>query len=141
MDYQKRIQNPVTQLIFTCLKSTIETLEICSKLTLKTLERREICSKLTLKTPERRPSVFVVNFKHSSHLFLVFLLLTLNKEILAGQTSVLDRWRFYWLSINPFHAAGLFRSFVKTSENFWFSVVFREYRKRPVAWNRLINLI
>ena len=39
----------------------------------------EICSKLTLKTPERRrwrcSGVFIVNFEHISHLFLMFLLL------------------------------------------------------------------
>ena len=39
--------------------------------------------KLTIKTPERhqrrRSGVFIVNFEHISHLFLVFLLLTLNK--------------------------------------------------------------
>ena len=38
---------------------------------------------LTVKTPERRQlrrsDVFIVNFEHSLHLFLVFLLLTLNK--------------------------------------------------------------
>ena len=42
----------------------------------------EICSKLMIKPPERcrrRSGVFVVNFAHISHLFLVFLLLTLNK--------------------------------------------------------------
>ena len=43
----------------------------------------EISSKLTTKTPERRhwrrSVVFIVNFEHNSHLFLVFLLLTLNK--------------------------------------------------------------
>ena len=43
----------------------------------------EICSKLTIKTPERRhcrrSGVFIVNFEHTSHLFLVFLLLTLIK--------------------------------------------------------------
>ena len=42
----------------------------------------EICSKLTIKTTERRhwrPSgVFIVNFKHTLQLILVFLLLTLN---------------------------------------------------------------
>ena len=42
-----------------------------------------ICSKLTIKTPERRhwrrSDVFIVNFEHISHLFLVFLLFTLNK--------------------------------------------------------------
>ena len=43
----------------------------------------EVCSKLTINIPEqhegRRSSVFVVNFEHISHLFLVFLLLTLKK--------------------------------------------------------------
>ena len=47
-----------------------------------TRTRREICSKLTIKTPERRQwrrsGVFIVNFKHVSHIVLVFLLLTLN---------------------------------------------------------------
>ena len=40
-------------------------------------------SKLTIKTPERpqrrRSSVFVVKLEHISHLFLMFLLLTMNK--------------------------------------------------------------
>ena len=43
----------------------------------------EICSKLTMKKPERRhllrSDVFIVNVEHTSHLFLVFLLLALNK--------------------------------------------------------------
>ena len=44
-----------------------------------------LCLKLTIKTPERRSfGVFVVNFKHISHLVLVFLLLTLNRYIPAG---------------------------------------------------------
>ena len=50
--------------------------------------RCEICSKLTIKTPERRhwcrSSVFNVNFEHISHLVLMFLLLTLNMPLLAG---------------------------------------------------------
>ena len=48
--------------------------------------RREICSKLTIKTLEgrqgRRSSVFMVNFKHISYLFLVPLLLALDKKCL-----------------------------------------------------------
>ena len=48
-----------------------------------TRARCEICSKLTINTPERRQwrrsGVFIVNFKHISHLFLVFLLLTLSR--------------------------------------------------------------
>ena len=34
-----------------------------------------------------RSGVFTVNFKHISHLFLVFLLLTLNWQILVGMGS------------------------------------------------------
>ena len=41
--------------------------------------------KLKIKIPERRQrrrsGVFIVNFEHISHLFLVFLLFTLNKQI------------------------------------------------------------
>ena len=42
-----------------------------------------ICSKLTIKIPERRQwrrsGIFIVNFEHISHLFLVFLLLFLKR--------------------------------------------------------------
>ena len=92
------------QLIFTtCSKSTLETLEKGVIIKVKTIksyvkvnfkERNnnnnnyEICSKLTIKTPEgcywRNSSVFIVNFEHISHFYLGFLLLTLNKYILAG---------------------------------------------------------
>ena len=48
-----------------------------------TRKKCEIFSKLTIKTTERRErrgsGVFIVNFENISHLFLVFLLLTLNK--------------------------------------------------------------
>ena len=42
--------------------------------TIKTLERRHC----------RHSFVFIVNFEHTPHFFLVPLLLTLNKYILAG---------------------------------------------------------
>ena len=46
-----------------------------------TTKRCEICSKLTVKTPQRRrrSGLFIVNFEHISHLFLVSVFLTLNK--------------------------------------------------------------
>ena len=48
----------------------------------------EICLKLTIKTPERpywrHSSVFIVNFKHISHLALVFLLLSLSRSMPTG---------------------------------------------------------
>ena len=53
-----------------------------------TRKRYEIYSKLTMKTPERRQyrhsGVFVANFEHILHLFLVFLLLTLNRQMHPG---------------------------------------------------------
>ena len=41
-------------------------------------KRLEICLKLRVKTLERRSTVFIVNFEHISHIFLVFVL-ALNK--------------------------------------------------------------
>ena len=50
--------------------------------------RREICSKFTIKTPERHHwhccGVFIVKFLNISHLYLVFLLLTLNTYECTG---------------------------------------------------------
>ena len=48
-----------------------------------TRNRFEICLKLTIMTPERhhwrRPGSFIINFWHILHLFLVLVLLTLNR--------------------------------------------------------------
>ena len=57
--------------------------------------------KLTLKTPERRhwrrrSGVFIINFKHISNFFLVFLLLTLNMYLLAGTD-----WETYDFKMAP----------------------------------------
>ena len=41
-------------------------------------------------------------------------------------------------SFNPFHATALYPHPVKTSENLWFSDVFRGYRKRLVPRDGLI---
>ena len=61
-------QEKVPREAFTYSKSNLETLKKC-----------EICSKLIIKTPEQISTVFIVNFGHISYLFLVFLLITLNK--------------------------------------------------------------
>ena len=66
-----------------------------------------MCSKLTIKTPERRQwhrsDVVIDNFKHISHLVLVFLLLTLrsifrlgcqNMSCIVGTYSKLKRLHF-----------------------------------------------
>ena len=54
---------------------------------INTRKRCKICSMLTIKTSEWRhwrwSGIFIVNFEHISHLFLVFLLSTFNKYMLA----------------------------------------------------------
>ena len=59
-------------------RNTRKRCEIFSKLTIKTLERPQRC----------RSGVFIVNFENISHLFLVFLSLTLNKKMLAGYLNL-----------------------------------------------------
>ena len=45
----------------------------------------KVNNKDTRATPVARPSdVFIVNVEHMSHLVVVFLLLTLNMQLLAG---------------------------------------------------------
>ena len=65
-----------SQPAFTCLKLTIER------------QRCEINLMLTIETPERhywrRFGVFIIIFEDISHLFLVFLLLTLNMQLPVG---------------------------------------------------------
>ena len=74
---QNIIQLKRSQLAITCSKLTIQSTktscEICSKLAIKKLERRQ-----------RRSGAFIVNFKHISQIGLVFLSLTLSRQIPAG---------------------------------------------------------
>ena len=41
--------------------------------------------------------------------------------------------------VNLFNVTGLFWYPLKTSKNLWYSEVFREYRKRTMAWNGLVH--
>ena len=60
-----------------------------------TRTKRETCSELIIKTAEwrqwRRSGVFV-NFEHISHLTLLFLLLTLSRQMPAGKFSIRRSW-------------------------------------------------
>ena len=56
-----------------------------------TAKKCEICSKLAIKTSD----IFIASFEHISHLFLVFLLLTLNMEMLVRRTQNFER-TFIW---------------------------------------------
>ena len=75
-----------------------------------TRKRCEICSKLTIKISERyhwhESGVFTVNFRYISHLFLLFLLLTLNMHLFAWMLQnlfvCLDFTLFAWMLQNLF---------------------------------------
>ena len=72
---------------FKQVPAKIYLLKVNNKNTRKRVWNMFKVSKLTIKTPERRhwrsSGVFIVNFAHISQLFIVFLLLTLNKLMLA----------------------------------------------------------
>ena len=125
--------------------------ETCSKLTMKTPERLLSIPPENIRKPEifwrfqgdierSRSSVFIVNFEDISHLFLVFLLLTFSKQILAGigLHSVI-------LTFDPFHAAELFLYPLKIWGNLWFSDVFkgieRTCRIKSVIVLKFVNFL
>ena len=63
---------------------------------------------------------------------------------ITNRKQLLSRWNLLLLLdvvnmsyINPFHSTDLFWYPPETSENFWFSDVFRGYQKRSVARNEL----
>ena len=59
-----------------------------------TRKRCKICSKLIIKTlqqPQEGRSGVFIDFELTSHLFLVFLLLTLSKYMLARNRDFLDK--------------------------------------------------
>ena len=95
-------------------------------------KRCDIYSKLTIKTPERRhwrrSSVFMVNFEYISHLFLVFLLLTLTKQMLANLVL---------FSIPLLHVPIQQTRF--KSENIWMTKWFFPFCFRPLEWRLLIK--
>ena len=69
----------------------------------------EICLKLliTITISRRYFGVFIVNFEHISHLFLRFLLLTLNTQILAGLLQY--NFFFFFFQKQPFRGVLLKR--------------------------------
>ena len=90
----------------------------------------EIFWKLTIKTTERRQwrcsGVFIVNLKYILHLFVMFLLLTLNKQILAEY------------NVNSFYLAHSSKCYISLPpENSWFSDVVRGYRNAALRRNGL----
>ena len=78
-----------------------------------------------------RPWQTVDNFECSVlHIYCFAILIRLFNLIFQHQYFC-----YCWRFINPFLPTCLFLYPLKTSENLWFSDVFRGYRKRPVTWN------
>ena len=84
-------------MVITRVPATIYLFKVKSKSTKK---RCETCSKLAKKISEQSHlrRVYIVNFEHILHIFLVFLLLTLNKKVLA-ETRIMTITSIYmfWL--------------------------------------------
>ena len=82
-------KNPVRPLKFR--QSCSHVLKIPAKICMfkvdnrNTRKKSEICSELTIKTP-KRSVVFIFNFEHILHLFLEFLLSTVNWYVSLATT-------------------------------------------------------
>ena len=81
MDHQRSWSYPILKSsLDKCFPANIYLLKVNNG---NTRKKCKICSKLTIKTPEqsqcRRSGVFIVSFELISHLFLMFLFLTLIK--------------------------------------------------------------
>ena len=89
------ISQPLLQLHFCLLKVNNR----------NTRTRCEICSKLTIKTPERRQwrrfGVFIFNLEHISHLVLMFLLLTLSRQMPTGESQQDFSEQIFYLKSGP----------------------------------------
>ena len=93
------------QSFFLMVVSILQTFT-CSKSNKNTRRRYEICLKLTIKTPKRRQccsGIVIVNFEHTSHLFLVF------------------HWRhctdIYWANVNDCVKNTYYRTVFNSSGN------------------------
>ena len=67
----------------------------CSKLTLKKIRLMCMCSSLKINTSSHCSFVFVVDFDHSQHINIVFLLLTLNKCLFYNVLKTLFEGLFH----------------------------------------------
>ena len=106
-----------------------------------TRKKCEIFLKLIIKTPEqrrwRRSGVFIVNFENISHLFLLFLLLTLNKQMLA-RWNILDILCDIYLSSQHLLVQSSNGNTRMLCEICWKSTVMTPERRH---WRRKISLI
>ena len=99
-------------------------------------KRCEICSKLTMKAPEwcrHRSGVFIVNFEHISRLFLEILLLTLNKQMLAGIKGIKISKEIWHMVIWPKNVfLSTFHRGISPRKEFW-----EVNTWRTLVWNDL----
>ena len=94
LSVSKNVLRLITQLVFV-YRNTRKRCETCSKFTIKTTETRQW----------HRFGIFIFNFEHVSHLFLVFLLLTLTW--MAINVCKFRTWmvinvcnfKYFWFSI------------------------------------------
>ena len=65
-----------------------------------TRRNSKTCSKLTIKTLKGRSTISNVDVEHISHLLLLFLMLTLSKQMFAGTHTInLKKLKLFWQSL------------------------------------------
>ena len=153
--------------IFICLKSRTEkSCEKWLKLAVNTPNNHffkvnnknsrkscEICSKLTINVV-----LVFINFEHISHLSLVFLLLDLNKKIVAGKTPErrhlvslsLHGWKLFavphadlvslLLSIPRNSYISTIRVFMQLCERYLLSLMFKNHLFKRINSQRIITI-
>ena len=144
------MSNLLKILPFVQLFSTMLLLSVCYCAITKT--RCKICSKVTLRIPQRRPKlcsgVFIVNFKHISHLVLLFLLLTLNMDLSAGIKTLLSAakrhkplllGKDYFLFNQLFHQKKVF--FYMNQKNLQTIMVFMNFPGKLLSKSRCLTKI
>ena len=85
LDYASELMLQTTQLTFICSNSRVETLQ-------KGVKYVQVNKKITKTTSMTSSGVFIINFEHISHLFLVFLLLTFNRQLFT--TNEVTSWMY-----------------------------------------------
>ena len=97
---------------------------------------------LLLKTKLVRPMKSFYSLRYvgeSQGVRIVVRIVRISWDLFIAVLFYFGNMTLYSAFINPFHATDLFWYPLKTSENLWFSDVFRGYQKRSVAWNELMG--
>ena len=95
-----------------------------------------------LKEPLRKWNILNISNIFTNFVFILIVLNLLLVNYLPTCPPKMKHFRFMlFLPMNPFQAMSFFLYSLKTWENYWFSDVFRGYRKKPVVKKRIWEVL